>query len=123
MTTKTFEMEITTQCTCDDPYVCYGDCWELALDHWFIDLEEWFIPGTYRIDNFPVWHGKLSGWFDAKNVNEFLVAITPNSNEWSLRYSVPEIGKPFEAILSHHDAPTGGLISVYPDNESDYDNE
>lgn len=33
--------------------------------------------------------------------------------------------KPFEAVLYHHDAPTGGLISVCLDNnnEGDYCND
>lgn len=123
MTTTTFDFEITNSCTCDDSYICYGDCWEFAFDQWSIDLEHWFVPGTYRIDNFPVWNGKLSGWFDAENVDEFLNCITPDRTEWVLRYFIPEIGKSFEAILFHHDAPTGGRISVYLDNESEFDNE
>lgn len=123
MTTTTFDFEITNSCTCIAPYDCLGYCWDESLYQFFVDLENWFIPGTYRIDNFPVWNGKLTGWFDAENLDEFLNYITPDRTEWILRYSVPEIGKPFEAILSHHDAPTGGRISVYLDNESEFGNE
>ena len=127
MSTKTFDFEITNSCTCDDEnaYLCDGSCWDYATDCFASYLEEWFTPGTYRIENWPTWRGGISGWFDAENVNDFLVAIVPDRTEWILRYSTPEKDSPFEAILSHHDAPCGGRISVYLDNndEGEYYND
>lgn len=76
------------------------------------DLAESFDNGyEWGIVGFPVWDGTVDGRFEAKDAKTLLRAITVDS-EWILRYEVKD-GTLF-ASLSHHDAPTGGAMTVKP---------
>ena len=131
MTTKTiltesgtYTAEYTNECTCvtynDDAGdwevapECWGDCWsdqvedfENITEHLFSDNEQGFT-----ITGFPVWNGTRDGYFLARNAEELLRNITPDRTAWTLRLTVYPTH--LTGVLSHHDAPTGGLITVTP---------
>lgn len=93
---------------------CYGDCWEDQQYDFELATESLFkspnFTGSWKIQGFPVWNGTVDGMFDADTSKKLLSAITPNNTEWILRYEI--IGETLTGVLSHHDAPTGGRITV-----------
>ena len=122
--TTTTTAEYTNTCTCvtynDDAGEwetapeCWGDCWsdqvedfENITEHLFSDNEQGFT-----ITGFPVWNGTRDGYFLARNAEELLRNITPERTEWTLRLTVHPTH--LTGVLSHHDAPTGGVITVTP---------
>jgi hypothetical protein len=122
--TTTTTAEYTNTCTCvtynDDAGEwetapeCWGDCWsdqvedfENITEHLFSDNEQGFT-----ITGFPVWNGTRDGYFLARNAEELLRNITPDRTEWTLRLTVHPTH--LTGVLSHHDAPTGGVITVTP---------
>ena len=122
--TSTTTAEFPNTCTCvtynDDAGEwetapeCWGDCWsdqvedfENITEHLFSDNEQGFT-----ITGFPVWNGTRDGYFLARNAEELLRNITPDRTEWTLRLTVHPTH--LTGVLSHHDAPTGGVITVTP---------
>jgi hypothetical protein len=122
--TTTTTATLTNTCTCvtynDDSGEwetapeCWGDCWsdqvedfENITEHLFSDNEQGFT-----ITGFPVWNGTRDGYFLARNAEELLRNITPDRTAWTLRLTVYPTH--LTGVLSHHDAPTGGLITVTP---------
>lgn len=120
----TYTAEYTNECSCEhsnetyDEFApsndCYGNCWELQVEdfaniteHLFTDNEQGFT-----ITGFPVWNGTVDGYFLAHNAEELLRNITPDRTAWTLRLTVHITH--LTGVLSHHDAPTGGLITVTP---------
>jgi hypothetical protein len=115
---------ITNQCTCvswnettheyDEAPECWGDCYSTSVEDFEQATQELFDNhGTeWRIDGFPTWYGKQSGTFTAKNAQELLRSITPERTEWTLSYET--VGNSLKCVLSHHDAPTGGSMTVTP---------
>jgi len=131
MDTET-RQEITNECSCTDynedtqedtPSAdCQGWCWEDTLGMFTEDVMPLFDARTdsgneWRIDGFPVWDGTRGGVFTADTPKEMLSAITIRGG-WILRYRLD--GNTLDAILSHHDAPTGGRMTIAPyDNGSE----
>ena len=124
MTTETFTYkgETTNGCACLDfderiaDWVpserCNGFCWDDQCEDFANCIAEFMDNNPsceYRIEGFPVWYGEVGGVFEARTAMEFLNAITPSS-EWVLRWEVTPTA--FTAVLSHHDAPTGGRLTV-----------
>ena len=122
--TTTTTATLTNTCTCvtynDDSGdwevapECWGDCWDCQVEdftniteHLFSDNEQGFT-----ITGFPVWNGTRDGYFLARNAEELLRNITPDRTAWTLRLTVYPTH--LTGVLSHHDAPTGGLITVTP---------
>ena len=120
----TYTAEYTNECSCEisnetyDEFApaddCYGHCWEFTLEdfeniteHLFTDNEQGFT-----ITGFPIWNGTRDGYFLARNAEELLRNITPDRTAWTLRLTVYPTH--LTGVLSHHDAPTGGLITVTP---------
>ena len=120
----TYTAEYTNTCTCvtynedsgdwEEAPECWGDCWtdqvedfENITEHLFSDNEQGFT-----ITGFPVWNGTRDGYFLARNAEELLRNITPDRTAWTLRLTVYPTH--LTGVLSHHDAPTGGLITVTP---------
>lgn len=93
---------------------CWGDCWSDQVEQFGIDTEHLFVEHNqgFRITGFPVWNGTIDGTFSARTPEELLRAITPDRTEWRLRYTVE--GNTLNCVLSHHDAPTGGRMTVTP---------
>lgn len=124
MTTDTEHLfTITNTCVCESwddeasewspSYDCFG-CWDEAKDDFLGDTKPLFesdnFTGWWKIEGFPVWYGTIGGIFTANNADALLEAITPDRTEWTLRYRVE--GETLVGTLSHHDAPTGGRITV-----------
>ena len=122
--TTTTTATLTNTCTCvtynedsgdwEEAPECWGDCWtdqvedfENITEHLFSDNEQGFT-----ITGFPVWNGTRDGYFLARNAEELLRNITPDRTAWTLRLTVYPTH--LTGVLSHHDAPTGGLITVTP---------
>jgi len=120
----TYTAEYTNTCTCvtynedsgdwEEAPECWGDCWtdqvedfENITEHLFSDNEQGFT-----ITGFPVWNGTRDGYFLARNAEELLRNITPDRTAWTLRLTVYPTH--LTGVPSHHDAPTGGLITVTP---------
>ena len=114
--------EITNTCNCevfndntreyDLANECFG-CYEEMLEDFEFGVKEFFNDNptnAFRIEGFPVWNGTINGYFDAKTPKELLDNITPDRAEWILRYQVK--GNTLECVLSHHDAPTGGFMTI-----------
>lgn len=128
-TYTTTDAEITNQCTCTkyDPVAeeftdepadeCSGICWEFAEEDFHETVREFFGDGgTFAIDGFPLWGGPVSGYFQARNLREFLAAVTVRG-AWNLRYSVgPD---EFSATIWHHDVPMGGSFTVVRDEDDE----
>ena len=93
---------------------CWGDCWSDQVEQFGFDTEHLFVEHSqgFRITGFPVWNGTIDGTFSARTPEELLRAITPDRTEWLLRYTVE--GDTLQCVLSHHDAPTGGRMTVTP---------
>lgn len=121
-TTTKFEYSNTCSCEAYDhetdetvpSHECYGYCWNNTLEDFAYITEHLFIESNqgFTITGFPVWNGTIDGRFTARNHRELLDAMTPDSTEWRLVGTV--YGDRIEAVLSHHDAPTGGRIVVTP---------
>jgi len=122
MTIQTEYAELTNSCTCQaydedtdtysDATDCYGDCWESALYLLKEDLGEWYKNnegGWWRVNGLPLWNRMACGVFQADTIENFVRGITVNG-DWILRYRLN--GDVLEAILSHHDRPTGGAYTV-----------
>lgn len=126
MSHDTTEMlEITNSCTCEtwddqaNDFVptteCWGHCWETMLEDFecvAYDLLSENETNEWRIDDFPVWNGKVSGVFEASNARQLLERITPSRTEWRLAYKAHKTH--LECVLWHHDAPMGGRMIVAP---------
>lgn len=115
---------ITNLCTCSsydedkgdfvEAPECWGDCWDMTVEDFENDLEPLFSKletNLWEVNGFPTWHGSMSGVLEAHNAFLLLGMITPNS-EWTLRYEVKD--DYLDCVLSHHDAPTGGHMTVRP---------
>jgi hypothetical protein len=123
----TYTAEYTNECSCqvydhesdeyfDAPY-CYGDCWEFVIEDFTNITEHLFSENNqgFRITGFPVWNGTVDGYFSARNGEDLLRSITPERASWRLRLTIhPDH---LTGILSHHDAPMGGKITVTPFSE------
>jgi len=116
LTFETMPGYITNQCECDDndSYNCYG-CWDWMSDDFAEFMDEWFVKGDYSISNFPTWHGPVNGYFEARNLEDFLSCITPNS-DFYLHYGFE--GDTFVGIVGHHDG-TGKIYVSKIEDESD----
>jgi hypothetical protein len=93
---------------------CWGDCWSDQVEQFGFDTEALFVEHNqgFRITGFPVWNGTIDGTFSARTPEELLRAITPDRTEWLLRYTIE--GDSLKCVLYHHDAPTGGSMTVTP---------
>ena len=108
--------EITNGCTCteydeatgeytDEPAdICYGDCWEQAVEDFTNVTEELRKANEtdyWKVENIRLWHGNVSGYFHAKDVASLIEGMTVNGM-WAMRYTV--YSDRIEYSLSHHDA-------------------
>lgn len=115
---------ITNSCTCvsydedkgdfiESPE-CWGDCWDCTVEDFEEDTKLLFDKletNLWEVTGFPTWSGPISGVVEAHNAFLLLGVITPNT-EWTLQYEVKD--ELLECVLSHHDAPTGGRMTVRP---------
>ena len=121
--------EITNECSCQnydadtdtftDSEYCYGVCWDDTLEMFsydVADLLEKNPSGVWRIEGLPLWSGSVDGYGEATTASELLRIITVNSS-WILRYAIDN--DEIHAVLSHHDVPMGGkmTISIAKDTE------
>lgn len=92
---------------------CFG-CWDEYTENWEFGVKELFdspnYTGWWKIEGFPVWNGTITGLFQADTAEKLLDSITPDRTEWILRYEITS--DRITGTLSHHDAPTGGQITV-----------
>jgi len=119
--------EISTECSCSildeatgeetESTVCFGFCSDDQMEDFQFVLTDWFVPGTFRIEGFPVWYGTIGGLFDAKNPQEFLWSITPERTDWILRYNVED--DKFVGVLSHHDGTGTITVSKYEEQDDE----
>jgi len=125
----TYTATITNSCVCvtynddsgnwEEAPECWGDCWDSQVE----DFEEItkhlfsYNEQGFTITGFPVWNGTIDGRFSASNPEELLRNITPDRTDWTLRLTVHATH--LTGVLSHHDAPTGGNITVTPFSEDD----
>jgi hypothetical protein len=116
-----FTITLTNTCTCEtwngDDYVpadtCHGDCWTQQVDDFDMDTDHLLSLSTeWRIEGVPTWRGPVSGTFTARTGAELLAAITPERTEWRLTARITD--DQIIGILYHHDAPTGGTMTVTP---------
>lgn len=123
--------QITNSCTClvwedgvgyDNEIPtehCDGICWDDALSDFteevkaLVDAND---TGEWAIEGYPVWNGTVNGLFTANTPRELLDRITPSNTDWTLRY-LSEDGV-LKCVLYHHDAPTGGAMTITPIRES-----
>ena len=130
MTTNTnTTTTITNTCTCvtynedsgdwDEAPECWGDCWTDQVEYFQEITEHLFTDNNqqFRIEGFPVWDGTIDGTFHARTPEKLLESITPNRTEWRLELTVHATH--LTGRLYHHDAPTGGNITVTPFGEDD----
>lgn len=120
----TYTAEYTNECSCEisnetyDEFApsndCYGNCWELQVEDFAHITEHLFTDNNqeFRITGFPVWDGTIDGTFHARTAEKLLESITPNGTEWRLELTVHATH--LTGRLYHHDAPTGGNITVTP---------
>jgi hypothetical protein len=126
-----WDLDLSNLCSCaiydgeTDTFLpspeCLGDCGEDTLMMWaeaikplFDAAETWW----WRIDGLPLWNRTASGWVIAKNPADLLEGMTVRG-EWHLRGFVKE--DHIKALLSHHDAPTGGWLTARPATEEESD--
>ena len=121
MKTQVKYNELRNTCNCQD-YVVETDTWEDStycngcfedeLDFMKEYLGKWYKDnegGWWRVEGLPLWNRQACGVFQAHTMIDFVRGITVNG-EWRLRYRLN--GDVLEAILSHHDCPTGGAFTV-----------
>lgn len=98
---------------------CYGDCWEDTVQDFSNITEHLFTEHNqgFSIVGFPVWNGTIDGRFTARNAEQLLNAMTPDRAEWRMEVTVH--ADRIVALLSHHDCPTGGTMTVTPISEDD----
>jgi len=98
---------------------CWGDCWDCSLEDFHDTLSEFVDnnPTTeFSITGFPVWYGRVDGYFEATTTRQLLDRITPNRTEWTLRYALN--GDTLECFLSHHDG-SGAMTITYRKENND----
>lgn len=127
----TYTAEYTNTCSCGvDDYdtgvytptdYCQGWCWSDTVSDFANITEHLFTESNqgFRITGFPVWNGTVDGYFSARNADELLNNITPDRTEWRLEVTVH--ANHLTGRLYHHDAPTGGIITVTPFSEEEDD--
>ena len=120
----TYTAEYTNTCSCQDydPETgdykssddCYGFCWDDTIMDFTNITEHLFVENSqgFRIEGFPVWNGTVDGYFTARNATELLDSMTPDRTEWRMEVTVH--ADRIVARLYHHDAPTGGTMTVTP---------
>lgn len=122
--TPTATAEYTNQCTClkydemgnvmegETPRYCYDTCWEYVLDDFAMVTEELRNSNEtnwWKVDNLRLWNGEVSGYFQAKTVEDILQGMTVRG-EWTLHCKM--FGDRIEYSLSHHDSPTGSASTL-----------
>jgi hypothetical protein len=121
----TMSMELSNECTCviyddeTDEYTpaddCDGSCWDDQMECWQSMIEDipfWPTDDVWRIEGWPTWRGTVSGSSHATSARELLDALTPARTSW--RLDVVLHADHLTATLYHHDAPTGGTMTVSP---------
>ena len=126
---------ITNDCTCnqeemndiDEPYTCYGECWDDMVEDFcnvvaplFTNGEdEHCVNGDYRwgykfvIEGIGLWDRTVGGTVVVKDAKELLRAMTVNA-DYILRWKFDEPNLELSARLSHHDCPMGSIVTVTP---------
>ena len=124
-----YDFDLSNLCSCEvydednDTFSpspeCLGDCWEdnlmlfaEAIKPLFDAAESWW----WRIEDLPLWNQNSSGYIKAKTPEDLLRGMTIRG-EWHLCGFVKE--DHIKALLSHHDAPTGGWITARPATEEE----
>ncbi len=120
----TYTAEYTNTCSCEMYDIetgeyyptdwCSGECWNNIVQDFTNITEHLFTENSqgFRIVGFPTWNGTVDGYFSARNATELLDSITPDRTEWRLEVTVH--ADRIVARLYHHDAPTGGTMTVTP---------
>jgi hypothetical protein len=123
--------EITNHCTCtvydeetgeytnEPTEVCYGECWEMAVEDFAMVTEELRNSNEtnwWKVENLRLWNGDIGGLFFADTVAKLIEGMTVRS-EWIMRYEV--FSDRIEYSLSHHDAPMGSATTIRPVTEEE----
>jgi hypothetical protein len=127
-----YDFDLSNLCSCQiydeetdtfsDASDCFGDCWEDTLMMWCEAIKPLFdATDTYwwRIEGLPLWNRNASGFVRAKTPEDLLRGMTIQG-EWHLRGFVKD--DHIKALLSHHDAPTGGWMMARPATEEEREN-
>lgn len=91
---------------------CTGTCWDDQVEDFTECLYEYVQAnptGIFHIEDFPLWYGTTSGWFEARTAADFLSSITIRG-DWTLRWELA--GDAFTATIGHHDG-SGTFTVVY----------
>ncbi len=117
--TGTYTAVYQNTCSCEVYDIETGECWNDIVQDFANITEHLFTEDSqgFRIVGFPVWNGTVDGYFSARNATELLNFITPNRTEWRLEVTVH--ADRIVARLYHHDAPTGGTMTVTPFSEDE----
>jgi len=101
--------EVTNVCTCETDW-CDADCWNDVT--YFVGMELgdlWEEGATWYVDGLPLWNRDVSGSFRADTIDDFIRGITVK-DVWTLR--LRREGDIVNAMLSHHDVPTGRSFTI-----------
>lgn len=118
---------ITTQCTCNEeemndpnePYACYGECWEFAVED-FAQVVEPLLEKSnhFRVDGIRLWDRTIGGVAKCDNALQLIRAMSVDS-DFILRWEFDDETLELGAALSHHDG--SGYVTVKPvDEPEDY---
>ena len=119
------DCDYTNECTCTVYDIetdetrpasdCFGECWLDQVERFTEATRHLFTSDLqpFRIEGFPTWHGPVNGTAEVRNAEQLLRAMTPSRTGWRLTLGAIFPDR-FTATLYHHDAPTGGTMTVTP---------
>jgi hypothetical protein len=120
VTTEVHKAWISTECSCDDEFECWGDCHEDDLGIVGMVLDRWLIANGMDNDEPNVlirtdrmnWNG-VSGQCVVE-FNDILNALKLNG-DWKVEFRLD--GKDLTACRYSHDEPCGALFTLTTTDE------
>lgn len=120
VTTEVHKAWISTDCTCDDEFECWGDCYEDDLGIVGMVLDRWLIANGMDNDEPNVlirtdrmnWNG-VSGQIIVE-FGDILNALKLNG-DWKVEFRLD--GKDLTACRYSHDEPCGALFTLTTTDE------
>lgn len=119
---------IATHCTCnteemndeDMPYICYGECYDWALEDFAQIVEPLLEKSNYfKVSGVRLWNSTVDGFAKCNNAEDLVQAMAVRG-EFILRWEFDDETDALEARLSHHDCPTGCRVIVEAVDETEY---